>query len=449
MNSAQTALLTARAFNAFDTDIASSLSINWSSADTTLGTVAPASGVTTILTAVGPGPGTVAITAAAPANSLSTNMTLTVNGPIPSVALSVQLVPSSIALVTGGLSSLAATSWTGLNGTGTQITGRSYTYVSSNPAVATVSSVGLVTALTVGTATITATDTTDLVNGTAAVDVQVANTTHPNLPPGMNLEIATIWVIGKSFKNGPSGSTTSFGRSGNTPGSWDEAQASKRPNSTVIAPRSGFPANSGCLQYTYPTGHPGGTAPYATIYNFATPRRRFYFHSWIEYCRQGDAGVGGDFTTNGNVQIKQMWVRRDGQQTSGAFLEMKRGGGSVDSSLFYDWNLQSWGNAPAQQLGPNQGTNPEMTDGGVHELEMYFEMSPLGAGDPNGTWRMWIDGNLIANYNTLTFGGAGSTSGSTTQLGQLRFEGTYGGGTNPAPYDMLQWWGPVYLYGAD
>jgi len=118
-----------------------------------------ASGLVTTLTA-----GTANITATSETRSGSA--VLTVNAvPIPVATVTVSLAPTSVTV--GATSQATAVT---LSGSGTVLTGRTITWTSANPAVATVNiNSGLVTAVTAGTAIITATSETK--TGTAIVTV--------------------------------------------------------------------------------------------------------------------------------------------------------------------------------------------------------------------------------------------------------------------------------------
>ena len=91
--------------------------------------------------------------------------------PAPAPVASVTVSPSSSTLAIGASTQLAATT---LDGSGGVLTGRTVSWTSSNALVATVSSTGFVTALTSGTATITA--TSEGRSGTASVTVPAPST---------------------------------------------------------------------------------------------------------------------------------------------------------------------------------------------------------------------------------------------------------------------------------
>src|SRR5438309_3109899 len=125
------------------------------SSDTTVATVSASGQVT------GVAPGSASITATSEGKSGTAEITVT-TVPVASVTVS----PATASVAVGQTLQLTATP---KDSTGTALTGRSVTWVSSNPGVATVSSNGLVTSGAVGTATITA--TSEGKAGSAAVTV--------------------------------------------------------------------------------------------------------------------------------------------------------------------------------------------------------------------------------------------------------------------------------------
>jgi uncharacterized protein YjdB len=125
--------------------------IAWTSSSTAVLTVT-ASGSPATVTAVGLG--TASITATSESVSSSPTPTITVN-PIPVASVTVSLAPTSITAV--GASQASATT---LDVNGNALAGRVVTWSSSNPAVATVSSTGLVTAVNAGSTNVVATSET-------------------------------------------------------------------------------------------------------------------------------------------------------------------------------------------------------------------------------------------------------------------------------------------------
>ena len=111
---------------------------------------------TGVITGVASGTATITVTATAAGNAsfsaatASTTLEVTVSS-VP--VASVQVTPGTVNLIVGGTQQMATTV---RDSVGTAITGRVVNWTSSNTAVATISATGLVTAVTVGTATLTA-----------------------------------------------------------------------------------------------------------------------------------------------------------------------------------------------------------------------------------------------------------------------------------------------------
>jgi uncharacterized protein YjdB len=132
--------------------------ITWASSSTTVATVS-ASGLVTAKAA-----GSATITATSEGKSGTASVTVTVV-PVATVTVS----PASASVAAGQTAQLTATA---KDAGGNVLTGRVVTWATSNAAVATVSSGGLVGGLVVGTATITA--TSEGQSGTSAITVTVA-----------------------------------------------------------------------------------------------------------------------------------------------------------------------------------------------------------------------------------------------------------------------------------
>lgn len=133
--------------------------VSWSSSNPSVAPVSP-TGVITGLATGGP----VTITAAIDGRSGSASVTV---GAVPVASISV--LPSALSLVQGTTGQLTATA---RDASGNVLTGRSVTWSSSSTTVAVVSAQGLVTALTVGSSTITA--SVDGVSATVNVSVTAA-----------------------------------------------------------------------------------------------------------------------------------------------------------------------------------------------------------------------------------------------------------------------------------
>ena len=105
--------------------------------------------------------------------------------PRPGTVSTVRIAPSSATVDTGATFQLAATA---LDASGTALTGRTFTWTSLTPAVATISAAGLVSGVTAGTVTVSA--SADGVTGTATVAV--------NVPVAARCDASTPIALGQS-----------------------------------------------------------------------------------------------------------------------------------------------------------------------------------------------------------------------------------------------------------
>ncbi|AHG91641.1 Ig domain protein group 2 domain protein [Gemmatirosa kalamazoonensis] len=139
--------------------------LTWASSDPTVATVSPSGGVI----AVGVGSATISATSGGVTGSAA--LTVTAPPPAPVAAVSVTLGASTLAI--GATTTATATL---SDASGNVLTGRPIAWTSSDPSIATVSSSGVVTAVSAGSASITA--TSGGVSGSAGVTVQ-----QPPPPP--------------------------------------------------------------------------------------------------------------------------------------------------------------------------------------------------------------------------------------------------------------------------
>ena len=178
--------------------------IAWSSDNTTVATVSTSGLVT------GKGAGSATITAATGGKSGTSTITAAIV-PVASVVVS----PASASVATGNTVQLTATP---KDSVGNTLTGRTITWSSSATSVASVSSSGLVTGVTIGSATITA--ATGGKSGSSAITV----TAPP--PPGTH----TGWY---AAPNGSSSGDGSSGRPWNLPTALSGGNGKVQPGDTV------------------------------------------------------------------------------------------------------------------------------------------------------------------------------------------------------------------------
>jgi trimeric autotransporter adhesin len=138
--------------------------VSWTSAPGSVATVAPSSGASTTVTGKGVGSATVVATSETKADTSTIKVILSVT--------SVQIAPPTATLSLTGTKTIQLTA-TAKNG-GTTITGRTITWSSNAPAVASVNATtGLVTAVGLGTAQITAHIVLDGVNSSLPATITV------------------------------------------------------------------------------------------------------------------------------------------------------------------------------------------------------------------------------------------------------------------------------------
>ncbi|MEW5931484.1 MAG: Ig-like domain-containing protein, partial [Gemmatimonadota bacterium] len=125
----------------------------------------------------------------ASAGGKSAVATVTVSAP---AVATVTVSPGSASIATGGTVDLSAVA---RDGAGRILTGRAVTWASSNPAVATVSATGLVTGMSGGAATITA--TSEGKSGTAAVTVSAPAPVASSVVYAHNFNDGTIGAFGQ------------------------------------------------------------------------------------------------------------------------------------------------------------------------------------------------------------------------------------------------------------
>jgi uncharacterized protein YjdB len=159
-------------------------SVTWTSSDQSIATVS--GGVVTALKAGG-----VTITAAV--GSVQGTATVTVMTPVATV----DLAPTTATITIGGTSQLTATL---KDAAGTVLTDRTITWTSDNDLIASVSSTGLVTSKSVGSATITA--TVEGKSATAKVDVvPVPVSTVSVTPPSASLVVGGTVQLNATAKD--------------------------------------------------------------------------------------------------------------------------------------------------------------------------------------------------------------------------------------------------------
>ena len=133
--------------------------VTWSSSNSGVATVSGSGQVTAVSN------GVAIITATSEGQSGTASVDVTA-APPPAPVATVEVSPSSVSVVVGATAQITATT---KDANGNTLTGRLVTWASTNPAVASVSSSGLITGVAAGSATVTA--TSEGISGTVSVTV--------------------------------------------------------------------------------------------------------------------------------------------------------------------------------------------------------------------------------------------------------------------------------------
>jgi len=280
---------------------------------------------------------------------------------------SVTVSPASVSLVVGGTQALTATL---RDANGNILTGRTVTWVSSAPLVASVTGGGVVSGLVVGSATLTA--TSEGQSGTAAVTVATGGGNPPlNEPAGFRMLNDQAWDL--LIGNG-----------------WDYLRRASSKDASIVldvtAPRS--PASVLRMVFTPDMG----TDQEPSVHWLTLPGvREIYTVWWIKVspnwtCSPAGCGKMTFLFTNGSGQVyTNLYNSASGQ------------GAPYRVGVNTEW-------APYGQRVwmPNATTTP-LNPGEWHRIEVYYrwETTPGSSGD--GIIRWWVDGVLNGNYTTVTY----------------------------------------------
>ena len=329
--------------------------------------------------------------------SLSNVASATTTTSTASVA-SVTVSPAEVTLGIGGTQQFAAAL---RDANGNLLTGRTVVWTSSNDLVAAVTSTGLVTGLTVGTATLTA--TSEGRSGTATVTVALVSTAGwPNEPAGLALLSDRAW-----------GTLSFLGWGFDDPG---VAQMSIVSDPT--APHS----PSSVYQFLYPQGMAAGAA--GGLQWYYTTRNELFIGMYFKY--------SSDWQQTGSNLTKLFYVyQRSGDNRQASFMVMNGPTGGP-----YDLRIS---NEPDGGLWWTQNVNNvRIVPGQWHRLELYMKKASA-SGVADGVVRWWVDGVLAANHPAAKLRGQ--------PFSEFHFSPVWGGLGGTKAHDDYLWVDHIYLSG--
>lgn len=308
--------------------------------------------------------------------------TLGTFGAVGSAVASVTVSPAGIlALTVATTVQLAAVAKAG---DATPLPDRGIAWTSASPAIATVSSTGVVTGNSPGTAEIRA--TTEGVQGTSMVTVVAAGTpqagAHPNEPVGFTM------VKDINFN------TTALGAGWVYSSKWLDTAYTRVVQDTFLSATRGTPPN--VVEHVFPIGFTDATQP-PIAGLFYSGKRAMYVSYWIKVSNPWQyhpSGVNKLFfiATNGSTNL-------DNEMVCGLV-------GSSAATAQYVCGVQTPQNAGMAGVGAGgyyvaNIAQPGLSLGVWHHIEIHAARSTGGLS--NGLIEWWVDGNLTGRHTTVLF----------------------------------------------
>jgi len=326
-------------------------------------------------------------------SNAASGVTSASGAPAPKPVAAVTVSPGSAGVSVLGTQQFTATL---KDASGAVLTGRSVSWSVSNPLVASVSGLGLVTGLVAGTATLTA--TSEGQRGQASVTVTVLppppSGSWPNQPAGFTM--ATDYAFSDAIPLTQADVAIPGGS-----GWWSIYNGSGYVTRVSDAGAPSSPSN--VVDFYYPIGFPSGIAP-GTLYYYFSTAREVYVGLWWK--------------------PSNPWQGNDAGRNKICYL-MTAGDKLIALEIFNQSAPYSLG-VVTEFPGDNraiQGAAPTpVALGQWHRLEWYLKYSSSGS-TADGVMKVWLDGKLEISRTDLvmpadggfslfqlspTFGGVGS-----------------------------------------
>jgi len=285
---------------------------------------------------------------------------------------------------------------------GNVLSGRSVSWGSSAPLIATVSGAGLMTGLATGTSTVTA--TSEGQGGTATATVTALppppSGSWPNEPAGFR--VLTDWGLDQVLPT--SGDVPIVGSLG-----WNvvynASPGSARGWAQLVSDPSAPFSPASVYDFVYPQGMVEGTAP-ATVYYPTLSSNEVYVGFWWKPSSPFDLGPNGNkiaFLFNGGGT----------------------GGGQMFMILKGDLRLHVLSEYPGDFRWRDPNINSTaVTLGAWHRIEWYGQLS-------TGTMKWWLDGVLQGSYSDVH---------TTSGFNMFQFSPTWGGNSGARKAETDHYW---------
>jgi uncharacterized protein YjdB len=301
---------------------------------------------------------------------------------VPSTAsvASVTVSPASMSLTPGGTQQLTATL---KDASGNTLSGRSVSWTSSAPLVASVSSNGLASGLAVGTTAITA--TSEGVSNTAAITITTGGGGSPlNEPAGFRALNDQPWSL-------------------MTGSGWNYLRRTSSKDDGIVVDLTAPRSAADVLRIVFTTDMAANTEP--SVHWMGLPGVREIYTVWwmkISPNWQSSPAGAGKITflfTNGAGQVYTGLYHQGGDPTSGWVT-----GPPYRIGVNTEW-------APyGQRVWLPNATTTFINPGQWHRVEVYYRWSTT-SGAADGIIRWWVDGALNGNYTNVQY-----PSGSFTEF---------------------------------
>jgi hypothetical protein len=352
--------------------------------------------------------GSYRVIAAAVSGGKADTTLVTVN---PAVTLTkINVTPSNSSILTGGIQQFVATGQLS-NGGATAVT------VNWSATGGTISSTGQYTAgNTVGTFRVIAVQQGGTLADTSAVVIQVLP------PPGSNA--CTFEPAGMTpVFNSPWDAVPPVAPANDAFG-WNVRSLFERTNKLFIRQDAAAPKSpSNVIEGVFPQGSSGGSAPFRLTRNFNRNTAELYFCIFTMLDPQ--------FTNNGNTGTKF------------GFILTPYAGGTSGLNHYFNLttnlgiNLQSAGAI----LNRNMRSSFSLVNHRGEWVKIEFYVKGNSVGNADGIARMWVNGVRVLDATDVQY----FLPAQLPAFNGITWNPTYGGGSNPVPYDMSQFIDHWYL----
>ncbi len=241
--------------------------------------------------------------------------------------------------------------------------------------------------------------------------------TYPHEPAGYEM-LTKRDFSSKAKSDGDRGPAGSQG--------WDGAEyRSKRV--TIVKDPTAPASPEGVLQFLYPAGFRGGSAPGLSQFVIRKPVTSLYISMWVKLSSNFD---GHRSNTN---KIFHMWIAGGNKLFVSAEGEGAR-------RLQPQIRLQGVTD-PRARLLPNEARGAEVARGRWQRWE--FMLAVNTPGQANGRAQWWIDGRKVSDHRDIRL----LEPGQRPAWQQFQLSPTWGGGGANVSRDMYLWVDEVYISG--